>query len=331
MTDPAAAKVAPLQYRLSRLRRRLFAERAVFSIIILFLLYLTVHQKRVADARLITVQGLPIAVLGSLAEAQDAIDLVKRNGASGWKPEEVKFAPPLVLERIPREGKPLLNPRTAARAISRAVQLVVPGCGIQVNGRGVVVLANAEQAEQALERLRNHYLYAGAGAKFLEKVKLVTTDLPIARLATVDDALACLLKCTPRPRCHTVAAGETAIQVASAAGLGVHQLARLNPNLDLARLAPSTRVVVGTQPGSPPITVETYREEYVYAAIPAPLEQMSTTSLPPRQSKVVQAGRPGKGKYLLRTAYRNGQQVRQTKILQEVLEPPTPRRLLVGS
>ena len=38
MTDPAAAKVAPLQYRLSRLRRRLLAERAVFSIIILFLL-----------------------------------------------------------------------------------------------------------------------------------------------------------------------------------------------------------------------------------------------------------------------------------------------------
>jgi len=330
MTDPAAVKVAPLQNRIARLRRRLALERAVLLALVLLLALLLLRERRSTAAYLVSVNGRPVAVLGSQAELDQAISLAKATCGGSWSPEEIEFSPPLEFKRIRPEGKPFLSPRTAARAISRSVQMLAPGFGIEVDGRLQVALHTKEQAKQVLERVRSHYPYAGASARFLEKVKVVNTQVPADGSPSVEAAVLQLLGTAPPQRLYRVDTGDTAASIARHFHLTPQQLVSWNPGRDLAQVALGTRLAVSPPGGKPPVTVVTSREEYIYGAYPAPQEEIATGSLPPGRRKVVQAGRPGKAKYLLRLTYHNGQQCKQEKILQELLEPPTPTRILVG-
>jgi len=327
MSEPSAAKVAYLQHRVSRLRRRLWWERLVFLLIIVGLVALVSRQRRIAQAYLVTVGEHQVAVMGSLREAEEAIELVKRMQAPGWQPDQVDFRPELRLSPVARTEVPYSAPRAAARALARVVQLVVPGYGISVNGRVLVALRTKREAKQALDRVRAHYPYAETGAHFKEKVRVVRNPTPVSELATVETTYRLLI--APVCRYHLVRPSDSTADICRRYGLEREQLARLNPKVSLAALRPGTRLLVARSQ-RPPVTVETRSERYLTAAIPFPVEQTLSNQLPQGARKVLQQGAPGRGKYLVRVTYMNGREVRQERILQEVLQPPTPSKVLVG-
>lgn len=329
MTDPAA-RISPLQQRIFRLRRRLAWERTFFLTVIVILAVLLVRERRIPDAFLLTVGDRQVAVLGSEAELQEAIGLAKRRAAPGWPADDITFAPELTISRTTHEGQPFLDPRKAAAAITRYVQMVGPCYAITVDGKSVVSLRTKEEADRALGGAGRHYPYAGRRARFLEKVKVTHGRAPLTALLSVDQAVQRLTTPVRQPVWYTVQFGDTAQAIANRHGLTLATLRRLNQRLSSGHLAAGSRLRVGLKTSPPPLTVVTVREGVVYAPIESDEERMTTSSLPPGVRKVVSRGRPGKGMYLQRVTYHNGRQQRKELILQDVVQPPTPTRVLVG-
>lgn len=329
MTDPAA-RISPLQQRIFRLRRRLAWERTFFLTAIVILTVLLVRERRIPDAFLLTVGDRQVAILGSEAELQEAIGLAKRRAAPGWPAEDITFAPELKVSRTTHEGQPFLDPRKAAAAISRYVQMVGPCYAITVNGKSVASLRTKDDADRALGGAGRHYPYAGRRPRFVEKVKVIHSRAPITTLLSVDQAIQRLTRPVHQPIWYTVQFGDTAEAIAKRHGLTLAALRRLNQRLAGGALPAGGRLLVGLKTSPPPLTVITVREDVVYAPIDSDEERMTTSSLPPGVRKVVSRGRPGKGMYLQRITYHNGRQQRKELILQDVVQPPTPTRVLVG-
>jgi LysM repeat protein len=243
-----------------RLRRRLWLERAFFLLVMAAMLayhYGAVPGigKRVC---LVAVDGHPVAVVGTRAEAER---LLKEIGRSAGPVEKVRFAQKVTFHSVAAEGNPVQPEAKAMEALASRLQPVMEGAVILANGQVVVVLGSKAEAAKTLSRLLSEFAPAGTGFRtvFKEDVKIEMREAPADRFAaSAEAAVERIREETAPASVHEVRPGETAWKIALEAHVSVTRLAQANPGMDTNKLRAGDQIKI---PGkAAPITVIAQKE-----------------------------------------------------------------------
>ena len=241
--------------QLRRLRRRLWAERVVF--LILLGLTLAWHFGLIAPAPrracAIAVNGKPAVVVASRSEAQALLEQVKE---SSGLPGEVGFAEKVTLHLVPAEKHEVLSGTAALSVLSAKLQPVVEAAAIVANGKVVAGLPTRDEAVRALALILQHFSPPAAreAAAFKEQVRIETRPVG-ARSFFRDpqDALERIVEASRPKREYEVQPGDTGSRIALEAHVPLSRLRAANPGLNLDRLRAGDRLKI---PGElPPLTV----------------------------------------------------------------------------
>ena len=243
------------------LRRRLWAERFVFAIMLGGVL--AFHFGKLGGlggkrACLIAVEGRPAAVLESRAEAERLLEEIKT--ASGL-PGAVRFSQKVALHRVPAGAHDVVGYAEAMKALASRLEPVVDASAIVVNGEVVLGLPTNREAVEVLSEVLREFSPPGEDvqATFKEKVKVETREVGAERFApSAKEAVTRILKSTAPKGEHEVKPGETGWKIALTYGVALSRLEGANPEVNINKIRAGDRLKL---PGElPPLTVVARRE-----------------------------------------------------------------------
>lgn len=249
-----------MERKLRRVRRRLWIERLVLLALVGVFVGLYVGAlpggRRVC---LVAVEGDPVAVLPSRAEAERILDEIK--SASGLSPEVAEFAQKVTFHTAPAVRHPVQPEVEAIRALSQRLEVVAPAAAILADGELVVGLPTQEEAVRALSMLLRHFSPPDPEARafFREQVKVVRQRVPVERFcASAEELIEKLQQAAESRETYTVRAGDRAWKIAEQHGVSLTRLGHANPSVDLDRLRVGDKLRL---PGElPPVTVVARRQ-----------------------------------------------------------------------
>lgn len=243
-----------------RLRVRLWLERAVFLalILVLILLYLGALPggRRVC---LVTVDGDPVTVLQTRADAQRILDEIKSE--SDLRPEEIKFAQEIKLHNVSAVRNPVQSDSEAIEGLRSRLEIVAPAAAILADGELVIALPDQSEAVRTLSLLLTSLAPPGPNttAYFKERVKIQAQDVPPETLArSAEEAARRIADEAFSTAEHEVKPGESAWKIARDQEVTLPRLAHANPGVDLEKLQAGAKLKI---PGKlPSITVIARKE-----------------------------------------------------------------------
>jgi len=243
-----------------RLRRRLWMERV--ALLLLAVAFLVLYFDRLPGRRrvcLIAVDGEPVAVLASQAEAERLLDDLKDVAGSS---EDGDFAQQVTLHSVPASRHPIQTEAEALAALSARVEVLVQASAILANDQLVVALPTQGGAVETLSLLLARLAptdQSDPPAFFKERVRIDLQAVPVELVArTPEDAVQHVLQASETQAVHEVLPGETGWQIARDYRVSLNRLRQANPDLDLDRLrADASLNIPGSEPG---ITVVARKE-----------------------------------------------------------------------
>jgi len=243
---------------LRRLRRRLWVERIVFVLALAAALVLRFGGLGGDDVCAIAVDGHPVAVVATRADADRLLDDIKET--SGL-PGEVSFSQKVTLHLVSAAGSEVLPAAKAMDILASKIEPVVEASAILVNGEIVVGLPSRDEAVRTLSVLLKEFSPPGGDAStaFKENVKIDTRQVGADSFAPSAAAAAERIVEAASPRSsHEVRPGETAWKIALDYHVPLSRLAAANPDANLDRIRAGDQLKI---PGElPPLTVLARRE-----------------------------------------------------------------------
>lgn len=252
--------VSPAEGLVRALRRRLWIERVLWLALIGLLAAL--HFGAISGGRravLIAVNGEPVTVMASRADAHRLLDALK--SPSGEAVGDVTFAEKVALHSVPASRNPIQSDSEAMKALAARLHPMVQAAAIVTSGEVVLALPDQQEAVKTLSAMLQHFSPRGEDITryFKEEVKVETRSVPVGALyPTADAALERIVEAS-RPKVeYEVRPGDSAWKIAQMYGVPLSRLAGANPGLDLNRVRAGERLKI---PGElPPITVIARKE-----------------------------------------------------------------------
>ena len=240
------------------LRRRLWAERAVF--VILLAGVLAFHFGKIGARRVcvIAVDGHPAVVVANQADANRLLEEIKKtSGLSG----NISFSHKVTLHSVAAGGHQVLSDAEAMGVLSSKLEPVIQASAILVNGELVIGLPDRNEAVQTLSALLRELSppIPDVQAGFKESVKVEAREVPGSRFApSATAAVEKIMKAAAPKGAHEVKPGETGWKIALSYHVPISRLAAANPGVDLNRIRAGNQLKI---PGElPPITVIARKE-----------------------------------------------------------------------
>ncbi|MFP3904802.1 MAG: G5 domain-containing protein [Armatimonadota bacterium] len=235
---------------------------------------------------------------------------------------------------IPADERPVLGVKEAVEKLNDKVTVHVEAVNITVEGNDVVAMASEELAKKALDALKARYSGAEDGKIISQELK---EDVSIRSCSAAPDEISTdirqtaqkLAEGTQKPVSYTVKKGDYPEKIALAHDMKVETLYEMNSGLKGRTLHPGETLTVGTK--TPPITVITVTEVSREEPIPPPVEEKKSSSLQKGQRRVAAEGQAGKKQLTLRLTLHNDKTVDRKVIDEEIIEEPSPKRVLVGT
>jgi LysM repeat protein len=240
------------------LRRRLWAERVVFVLIVGGVL--AFHFRGVGEKKacLIAVDGRPAVVVASRRIAERVLDGIK---ASSGLPGQVGFTHKVTFHSVSAAGKKLLSDADAMGVLAAKLQPVVQASAILVNGEVVVGLPSREEAIRTISLLLERFSPPGPDVSraFKEKVSVETQQVPADRfISTAQEAVERMVRAAGPKGKHEVRPGETGWKIALEHQVPLSRLQAANPGVDLDRIRAGDQLEI---PGeTSPLTVIARKE-----------------------------------------------------------------------
>jgi LysM repeat protein len=243
---------------------RLWLERTFFLIVILVLVLLYLGAlpggRRVC---LVTVDGEPVAVLETHADAQRILDEIK--AASDLRPDEIKFAQEVELHSVSALRNPVQSDSEAIEALRSRLEVVASAAAILADGELVVALPEQSEAVRTLSLLLTSLAPPGpnSAAYFKERIKIQAQNVPPEMLArTAEEAAERVADVASSTDEHDVKPGESAWKIARDHEVTLPRLAHANPGVDLEKLqAGATLKIPGKLPSITVIARKEVEEE----------------------------------------------------------------------
>jgi LysM repeat protein len=317
-------------------RRRPRLERAGWIVVVVVLGVLLYRQLHPGRVWAIVVDGTVAAVVAKRSAAEEALAALKRN-AAGAAAGHAEFRQRVSVEPLTPGAEPPLTASQAMARLAGALQVVVRGCTIKVNGEPVAALGNEQEAGEALRAVKARFVPPKGkvlrGPEFREAVTVETEEIPLARagrqLVSVKEAVERLLAPAQPPVSYVVRAGDVAARLARQHGLTLEDLKTANPGMNLDNLRVGDRIVLAG--GQPRLHVIVRTERLMTTEIPPWSEETKTPKLKRGERRVVQKGQPGQQRLLVRTTEVNGREVERSSSYREVITAPVPEKVLVGT
>jgi LysM repeat protein len=244
--------------RIRSLSRRLWAERAVFLLLLAGLVAFHYGKLGVRRVAVIAIDGRPVAVVASRADANRLLNEIK--GASGL-PGNVSFSRQVSLYSAPAAGHRVLPDAEAMAILSSKLEPVIQASAILVNGELVAGLPTRNEAVQVLSALLKELSPPGPGvqAAFKEQVRIESREVPVNGFSrSAAAAVERIMKSAAPKGSHEVNPGETGWKIARDARVPLSRLKAANPGVNLDRIRAGDELKI---PGElPPLTVIARRE-----------------------------------------------------------------------
>ncbi len=306
---------------------------ALCVVIILILLAVLVGTRRTRYARAIRINGQLACLVRDQAAADQVLKILLERGRKGYQGNaSLREAWDTVTWPLGR-GDKVLSVDEAVAKLAPLVHVVVDCAAILVNGKPVVYLPTAEEAQRAIELLLKHYTPKGGKLmeppKFRERVQVQLTSAPPDKVvATAEEAVQKIVQATGE-RYYTVQKGDYPDRIAKKFGMSRQELYRLNPGVEWTKLRVGQKIRVKGR--KPLVTVVAVVEEVKREKYRVPDEEVKTASLPRGQRRRVREGEPGEKEVRMKVVYENGRPVRREKLEERIVKPAKPGRVMVGT
>jgi len=241
-----------------RLRRRLWAERMVFMLLLAAALALHFGQFGEPSACLVAVDGRPAVVMRSRRDAERVLKAIKD---SSGLPGKVAFTGKVTLHTVPEANHKVLSDAAAMEVLASKLHPVVQAAAILVNGEVVAGLPDRDEAVRAISLLLLHFSPPGedVARAFRESVKIETRDVSADRYVPSAAAAVERIAKAAAPRgTHEVRPGQVAWKIALDYQVSLSRLQAANPGVNLNTIHAGDQLQI---PGElPPLTVVARRE-----------------------------------------------------------------------
>lgn len=283
-------------------------------------------------ARAIRIDGELICLVNDAGAATRVHDILLEQG-KGELPGEAALEQEWLDEPWPVEGNRILSVNEAVEALKPRVVVLVDAYTIEVDGQETVALPTEQAAKDVLDALKASYLKEGEKLvepqSFLQDVKISPIRSRADRIVSeIAEALQQLKGARGEPKTYTVQAGDHQEKIASEHGMTIAAFYELNPGIKGRVIHPGDKVKVS--PAMAGITVKTVKEVTRTVELAPEVQKTSSRDLPRGQTRVVAEGTPGKKLVIEHHVYHNDKLIEKKTISGRVVEPPSPRQVLVG-
>lgn len=232
------------------------------------------------------------------------------------------------------EDREVLNvPEAVERLREHGVTVLVSAWTIEVNGRETVNLPSETFAQDVLTKIKRQYVPEDEKpieSTFLEDVKIVQTQARADSVLTeIAAAVESLAKAKSEAETYTVQSGDFPEKIAADHDMSIEEFYRLNPQTKGSTIHPGDKVKVS--PAMAGITVKTVTEVSETVDVEPEVEKVHSVNVPRGETRVASEGVPGKKLVVKHKTYHNDRLVEEETQSTQIVEPPSPRRVIVGT
>jgi LysM repeat protein len=322
-----------LEEELDRLRRRLWVERGLFAVVLAAIAASWASPVLFPRVWALYVDGKAVAAMRDRGAVEGVLDQVKRR--SSGNAAALAFLKDVRVRAVAPASVVVTDPETAAERLEGSLGANTDRGVIYVDGQAVVALPDTIEANKVLERVKER---AAAKVQELETAPLFKEEVEVRSERAVPDlwadgetAFGLLTgEGAEGEGSHTVKSGESGWLISRRAKIGLGDLQRLNPGVNLARLktGQTLRVAKAGEPILTVVTVGILTEE-----LPAPFRTLRQWHPKMFMGKGVEkvAGKPGLQRVTSRVTCENSKVVDREVLTRETIQPPRDQILAIGA
>lgn len=310
-----------------------WGERVFYWVVILGLLIALVVFRKATLPVAIFVNGEPVAWVSNFRLAQQAIRLAKEK-MQRQHGQEVDFAEKIDTGNLPLpSGRSLSSPAEASDLLLASVSPAQKAWIIKVAEQSALALKSKEEAEQALDLVKAHFIPPDITLvkppRFKERVTVQEGKVAVGEIvADAETAAQKLIGGLEPPQHHIVKSGEVAIRIARRYGLTLDELKQLNPDKNLDKLKIGDKLLV--KRGKPLVTVICVYQVVKQEPVPFKVERRFAPNLPGGALVTKQRGKEGVKEVVYEVVAENGLEVSRKVVKEKVLKEPVSEVILVG-
>ena len=332
--SPRAASFFALENQISGLRRRLFVERGLFTLVLLGVTTTWAYPTLFPKVWIVNVGGKPVVALRDRASAEMVLQRLKDEQTDG-RGEEASFALPVTIAAGRPDRLPVTNIEGAVRELAPKVEVDAPKAVIYVNNIPVAAVDDERVANRALSELKMNAcegIDLNTAPRYEQQVSIRREK--VARDLWCKDAEEAMHVLTQGRQAaegaHTIAKGETAWAIAQQYGLRVQELAALNPGVNMHRLIMGQSLSVKSAV-APPLTVVAEAVETEERVLNFTTEVRQSPTMYQGKRILVQDGKPGREEVKWRILYKNGKPAGRQAVARRVIEAPRTKVVIRGA
>ncbi len=305
----------------------------ILLLAVLLLTALLIAGGRKQFARAIRIDGDLVCLVKDQETAELVHERLLEEG-KGDLPGSASLAQQWEDESWPVEDRDVLNVPDAVDLLQKhGVTVLVSAWTIKVEGADTVNLPSETFATDVLTKIKRQYVPEDEKpieSTFLEDVKIVQKQVPVDTVLTeMATAVEALGEEASEAEVYTVRAGDFPEKIAADHGMSIAGFYRLNPETKGATIHPGDEVKVA--PAMAGITVKTVTEVSATVDVEPEVEKVHSVNVPRGETRVASEGVPGKQLEVKHRTYHNSKLVEEETKSTQLVEPPSPRRVIVGT
>ncbi|NCB05453.1 MAG: LysM peptidoglycan-binding domain-containing protein [Clostridia bacterium] len=270
----------------------------------------------------VSLDGQPLGFIGQKSEMEQIITEVEQRAAEyTGKPYHLNLDLKYSLSYVQRDN--MLDTEAVRELLFSKISEISTQYVLKVNGE----IIGAQGSKTALELLKQRILKAraanapeGAKVEFLQDVVIEEQPVANAEIRSIDEMEAVLNSNSKEVISYTVKSGDTVSAIAQQYSLSMTEVQKLNPHLNLHRIAVGDQVRVSA--AVPMLSTKTTVKESYTEKIPFETVVQKTDKLYTNQSRVVKAGVSGKAAVTANVVYVDGEEQSRSVLSYEVVNEP---------
>lgn len=210
--------------------------------------------------------------------------------------------------------------------IKAKMTFLVSGYVLSVDGKDIGAFKTEKEAEDVLDKIKEPYEKINGEnlnlkeIKFLEDVKVVKKEVPLANIKNSEEVFSIITKGTDEIKTHIVEDGENYWTIAKKCNMKVDDLIKANPGKDPEKVFPGDEVNLIVPKAL--ITIATVEEVEYEEEIACEEKIEYNNSMYKNEKKVKNEGSPGKSKVLAKVEKHNGVEVGREIVKEEIVTKP---------
>lgn len=311
-------------------------KKSVFIIGLIALVLLTgtgIGLMQSGKAYALVVNGKETLVFNGKVQAEQAVETFLQSKSQELG-KNATIEDVVEIKEVNDKVKESLSEEEVNRALDQALNILIPGAAVVINGEEKIILADQESGDKLIRKVKDEYTPKDEDLQVVkvdlkEKVEIVEKEVPMKEITTLDQAYQILTTGAEKLVKHTVQPGESLWEIALDNGMEPGDLEEANPAIDSNKLQIGAEVnLVKVEPLIHVTTVSEYSE---VKAVPYEVVVEKDNSMLRGKQKVKKEGQEGKKEFTYRLIQENGKQVDKQFIDGVVLSKPVDKVVVQGT